>query len=326
MKSGEIADFLGVDSGAVEFILSNKDDFYAYVGKNLRFDIVKPRSLSSDLFLWNEWVNIFEIPIILDSGIYWVCSAEKPIAPKDWVDFLIKNIIYLNKIYTQCFLFEGRHNRIKILGDSAIFYVSDLDILRLISEICFPNNLGISFKWYELSRRAIFSLRNLSEAEKLYQLIPYDLIPAFSRKLEEFIEKDQLPSFLKDGILINEKFGEERIKYQEDYVDSIIESLLTLNSSIDVERKFSHIHPFLRVKVVRRWVEEKVASLKSLFEARRLYLNCFRRGDEELVLGKWKELSREAILFLGDEIEARKLYIDCHPELKPAIIVFLSKI
>lgn len=326
MKSGEIADFLGVDSGAIEFILSNEDEFYAYVGKNLRFDVLKPKSWIADLFFWNEWVNVFEIPIVLDSGIYWVCSAEKPIAPKDWVDFLIKNIIYLNKIYTQFFLFEGRHSRVKILGDSAIFYVSDLDISRLISELCFPNNFGILFKWYELSRRAIFSLRNLSEAEKLHQLIPYDLIPAFSRKLEEFSGKDQVPDFTEDELWINKKSREERIKYQEDFVDSVIESILFLHSPIEVEKSLSNVHPLLRQKVVRRWVEEKIISLKSLFEAKRLYLNCFRGGDEELVLSKWKELSREAILSLRDKFEARKLYRDCHPDLKPAIIVFLSKI
>lgn len=326
MKAEEIANFLGVDSGAVEFILSNNEEFFAYVSKNLRFDVVKPRSWPLDLFLWNEWANLFDIPIILNPNIYWVCSAEKPIAPREWVDFLIKNIIYLNKIYSQCSFYEGRHERVKLLGESAIFYINDLDILRFISELCFPNNLGISFKWYELSRKAILSLENLSEAKRLYRKIPYDLTSAFLRKLKELVEEERLPIFIEGDSWIKNKSREERIKYQEDYIDSVIESLLSLSSPIDVERKLSYTHSLLRVKAVERWVEEKTKLLRTPLEAKKFYIALFRREKEVVVLNKWKLLSREAILSLGDRFEAKKLYVDCHPDLKPAIIVFLSSV
>lgn len=326
MKSEEIAEFLEIGTGAVEFILSNKEDFYAYVGKNLRFDVVKPKNWLSDLFFWNEWVSIFDIPIKLDPSFYWICSAKKPISPRKWVVFSIKNIIYLNKLYTQCPLYEERHRRVRALGESATFYLNNLSILRFISEICFPDNPGISFKWHELSRRAIVSLGDLSEAEKLHYKIPYDLIPALLIKLKDFAKEDALSNFIKDGIQINNRPREERIKYQDDYVDFIIGSLLSLNTSIEVEKKLLCVHPLLRAKALRRWVEEKTALIKSPLEAKRLYLNCFRRGDEELVLNKWKELSREAILSLKDKFEAKKIYSDCHPDLRPAIIVFLSSV
>lgn len=326
MRSEEIADFLEVDIRAVEFIISNKGDFYAYVGKNLRFDVVKPKSWLFDLFLWNEWVSIFEIPIVLDSSIYWICSSEKPIAPKDWVDFLIKNIIYLNKIDYQCFLYEGRHKWVKILGENAAYYTNDLDTLKFISEICFPNNLGISSKWYELSRKAVLSLNNLSEAKKICWSIHYELITTFLHKVEELTEKDQLPIFTKDNFWINDNYSKERIIYKEDYVNSIIDSILPLSNPLDVEKKLSRIHPFLKVKVLEKWVEEKAKLLRTPFEAKKFYVALFRKENEDVVLNKWRVLSREAILSLKDSFEAKKLYADCHPELKPAIIVFLSEI
>lgn len=326
MKVEEIANFLGVDSGAVEFILSNKEEFFAYVSKNLHFDVVKPRSWPLDLFLWNEWVNLFDIPIILSSNIYWVCSAEKPIAPRVWVDFLIKNIIYLNKIYSQCSLYEERHERVKTLGEGAIFYTNDLDTLRFISELCFPKNLGISFKWYELSRRAIIFLEDLFEAERLYRIIPYDLTPAFLSKIKKLLEEERIPIFIESDLWIKNKSREERIKYQEDYVDSVIENLIFLNNPVEVEKKLSYIHPLLRAKAVERWVEEKTKLLRTPLEAKRFYTALFRRENEVVVLNKWRVLSREAILSLGDRFEARKLYADCHPDLKPAIIVFLSSV